>query len=148
MVDIVDKRRRSEIMSRIRSQDTAPELIVRRIAHRLGFRFRLHRKTLPGSPDLVFPKHRLAVFVNGCFWHRHEGCSNCTTPKTRPEFWERKFHGNVERDHRNCERLAQLGWRTLVIWECEIENPDRLGRTLATALGFARRSRIRKLAAR
>lgn len=134
MADIVDRQRRSEIMSRIGPRDTAPELAVRSMAHRMGFRFRVHRKELPGRPDLVFARHRLAVFVHGCFWHRHHGCKNATMPKTRPEFWQRKFRGNVERDRRNCEQLARLGWRTLVIWECEAEDPARIESILAVAL--------------
>lgn len=133
MADIVDRQRRSEIMSRIGPRDTVPELAVRRAAHRMGLRFRLHRKELPGRPDLVFAKHQLAVFVHGCFWHRHAGCANCTMPKTRPEFWQRKFWGNVERDQRACEELERLGWRTLIIWECEAEDAARLDSILSTA---------------
>lgn len=134
MADIVDRRRRSEIMSRIGPRDTVPELAVRRLAHRMRFRFRLHCKDLPGRPDLVFPRYTLAVFVHGCFWHRHKGCANCTMPKTRPEFWRRKFQGNVERDRRSYERLTNLGWRTVIIWECETEDPERLRHALTIAL--------------
>jgi DNA mismatch endonuclease (patch repair protein) len=121
-------------MARIGPRDTVPEMAVRRAAHRMGFRFRLHRKELPGRPDLVFARHRLVVFVHGCFWHRHAGCSNCTMPKTRPEFWQKKFRGNVERDRRACEQLERQGWRTLVIWECEAEDPARLDAILSAAL--------------
>jgi DNA mismatch endonuclease (patch repair protein) len=135
VTDIVDHRRRSEMMARIGPRNTTPEIAVRRAAHALGFRFRLHRKDLPGCPDVVFPKRRLAVFVHGCFWHRHEGCSNCTMPKTRPEFWRRKFEGNMERDQRNCEQRARLGWRILVVWECESEDRAGLEQTLIIALG-------------
>jgi DNA mismatch endonuclease, patch repair protein len=135
VTDIVDHRRRSEMMARIGPRNTTPEIAVRRAAHALGFRFRLHRKDLPGCPDAVFPKRRLAVFVHGCFWHRHEGCSNCTMPKTRPEFWRQKFEGNVERDRRNCEQLTRLGWRILIVWECESEDRARLEQTLIIALG-------------
>jgi DNA mismatch endonuclease (patch repair protein) len=134
LADIVDRQRRSEIMSRIGPRDTVPELAVRRAAHRMGFRFRLHRKELPGRPDLVFARHRLAVFVHGCFWHRHAGCKNATMPKTRPEFWQQKFTGNVERDRRACAQLERLGWRTLIIWECEAEKPARLESILSAAL--------------
>ena len=119
MVDIVDSRRRSEMMSGITGRDTAPEIVVRRIAHRLGFRFRLYRKDLPGRPDLVFPRHRAVIFVNGCFWHRHAGCQYAYTPKTRVPFWTGKFSQNVVRDRRNEEALHRLGWRVLVIWECQ-----------------------------
>ena len=119
MVDIVSKKQRSENMSRIRSRDTGPELAVRRVAHRMGFRFRLYRKDLPGTPDLTFPKHRLAVFVHGCFWHRHSGCRFAYSPKSRVEFWTKKFKQNVTRDRRNRTALQNLGWRVAVIWECE-----------------------------
>ena len=124
MTDIVDRQRRSEMMSRIRGRDTVPELIVRRIAHRLGLRFRLYRKDLPGRPDLIFPRHRLAVFVHGCFWHRHDGCRYAYTPKSRIGFWTEKFAQNVARDQRNKKALQSLGWRVLVIWECKTRNAE------------------------
>ena len=119
MTDIMSRRQRSELMSRIRGRDTAPEITVRRIAHGLGFRFRLHRKDLPGRPDLVFPKHRAVIFVHGCFWHRHGGCRYAYTPKTRVRFWTEKFRRNVVRDRQQEAALRGLGWRVLVIWECE-----------------------------
>ena len=119
MTDIMDRKRRSELMTAIRTRNTVPELAVRRIAHRMGLRFRLHRKDLPGRPDLVFPKHRLAVFVHGCFWHRHEGCRLASTPKTRTRFWTEKFAANVDRDARQEAALRKLGWRVLVVWQCE-----------------------------
>ena len=131
MIDIVDNKRRSEIMARIRSRDTAPELAVRRIAHRMGLRFRLHRKDLPGRPDLVFPKHRLVVFVHGCFWHRHEGCRRASTPKSRTSFWLEKFAANIDRDARQEAALRALGWRVLVIWQCEIGDDAALECRLA-----------------
>lgn len=121
-------------MARIGPRNTAPELVVRRTAHRLGFRFRLHRNDLPGTPDLVFAGYRLAVYVHGCFWHRHEGCSNSTMPKTRPEFWISKFNSNVARDRRNLVAMDALGWRTLVIWECETEDPALLESLLVRSL--------------
>ena len=124
MTDIVDSKKRSEIMSRIRGRDTEPELIVRRIAHGLGFRFRLHRRDLPGSPDLVFPKYRAVIMVHGCFWHRHPGCKFASSPKTRVGFWETKFEGNVVRDRRNETELHELGWRVMVIWECETRDRE------------------------
>ena len=135
MTDTVDPAKRSEIMSRIRSRDTKPEMIVRRIAHRLGFRFRLHRRDLPGSPDLVFPRHRAIILVHGCFWHRHPGCKYATTPKTRVSFWERKFEGNVVRDRRNESALADLGWRVMVIWECETRDPEAVAERIRGFLG-------------
>ena len=122
MTDIVNAARRSEIMSRIKSRNTKPELIVRRIAHGLGFRFRLHRGDLPGSPDIVFPRYRTVVFVHGCFWHRHDGCRYAYRPKSRIQFWTNKFEENVARDARNEMALRNLGWRVLVIWECETKD--------------------------
>lgn len=122
MSDIFERAKRSEIMSRIRGRDTKPEVVVRQIAHRLGFRFRLHRKDLPGSPDLVFPRYRAIIMVHGCFWHRHPGCKYAYTPKTRVQFWQTKFEGNVARDRRNDLALSERGWRTMVIWECETKD--------------------------
>lgn len=107
------------MMSNIKGRDTRPEIAVRRIAHRLGFRFRLHRNDLPGRPDLVFPRYRAVVFVHGCFWHRHRGCRYAYLPKTRVRFWTEKFRDNVARDRRNVDTLGKLGWRVLIIWECE-----------------------------
>jgi DNA mismatch endonuclease (patch repair protein) len=124
---------RSALMSRVRGKNTAPEMLVRREVHRQGRRFRLHRRSLPGSPDLVFPARRQAIFVHGCFWHRHEGCRKCSTPKTRRAFWEAKFAANIARDSRNLAALKELGWRTAVVWECETTDSDRL-RTLIAHL--------------
>lgn len=126
MVDHVDPETRSRNMSRIRSADTRAELTVRRIAHALGYRFRTHRRDLPGTPDLVFPSRRLALFVNGCFWHRHEGCGRAATPKTRTAFWEDKFRKTLQRDRRVNAALADLGWRAAVIWECETHDRGRV----------------------
>jgi DNA mismatch endonuclease, patch repair protein len=123
VVDNVSTNRRSEIMAAVRSKHTAPEILVRKAAHRLGLRFRLHRRDLPGRPDLVLPKWNTVIFVNGCFWHRHPGCKRCkrtTVPKSNIRFWKRKFRENVQRDVRNCERLGDLGWKTAVLWQCEI----------------------------
>jgi len=117
-------------MAGIKGRDTGPELLVRRVAHKLGLRFRLHRKDLPGRPDLVFPRHRLAVFVHGCFWHRHPGCRYAYTPKSRIEFWAKKFAENVARDRRTEETLRNLGWKVLVIWECVTRDEEAIGRCL------------------
>lgn len=106
-------------MRAVRRKDTTPELRVRRLAHRLGLRFRLHRHDLPGTPDMVFPRWRIALFVHGCFWHRHSGCRYATMPATRREFWEAKFTANQARDRRQAEQLRSLGWRVVVVWECE-----------------------------
>ena len=131
MTDIMDSKRRSELMAGIRSRNTAPELAVRRIAHRMGLRFRLHRKDLPGCPDLVFPKHRLVVFVHGCFWHQHEGCRRASIPKSRTDFWMTKLAANVARDRRQEDALQALGWRVLVIWGCETGDRRAVERRLA-----------------
>lgn len=140
-MDGMDAAARSALMGRIRGADTGPEMAVRRAAHRLGYRFRLHRRSLPGRPDLVFPSRRAAIFVHGCFWHRHEGCRKASSPKTRVEFWEAKFARNVERDAEVQQRLRAAGWRVLVIWECEIGRNGDLDRTLREFLGEPGRSR-------
>ena len=119
MTDVVDRETRSRMMSRIRGKDTLPELRVRRYLHAAGLRFRLHDRCLPGRPDLVLPAHRVAVFVHGCFWHRHPFCRYATSPAERREFWLDKFARNVVRDQRNLILLEQTGWTTFVIWECE-----------------------------
>ena len=134
-MDIVDPQRRSEIMGRIGPRDTQPELTVRRIAHRLGFRFRLHAKNLPGRPDLVLTRHRTVIFVHGCFWHRHAGCVKTTMPKTRVKFWKAKFDENVSRDARNVAALKTAGWRVITIWECETERRGVVERRLLTEMG-------------
>ncbi|TQN55376.1 DNA mismatch endonuclease Vsr [Agrobacterium tumefaciens] len=118
-MDIVLPARRSEIMARIGGKGTKPEMAVRRVAHELGYRFRLHRRDLPGRPDLVFPSRRIALFVHGCFWHRHAGCRLAYNPKSNVEFWQAKFKGNVARDARVLDELEGLGWRVAMIWECE-----------------------------
>ena len=125
---------RSALMARVRDKNSKPELIVRRATHALGYRFRLHRRNLPGTPDLVFPRLRKAIFVHGCFWHRHRGCSRTTTPKTRAEYWQRKFAANVERDARKKRQLRALGWSVLVVWECKTADPDTLKKRLSTFL--------------
>jgi DNA mismatch endonuclease (patch repair protein) len=125
MVDRLTRERRSWNMSRIRSRDTGPELKVRSALHRAGYRFRLHRKDLPGCPDIVLPKYRTVVFVHGCFWHRHLGCRYAYTPKSRVVVWNEKFRANVERDRRNKRDLRRLGWRVVTVWECRVESPNR-----------------------
>jgi len=125
VMDKYSKEKRSEIMSRIRSRNTKPEMCLRRLVHSMGFRFRLHRPDLPGRPDLVFPRHRKVIFVHGCFWHRH-GCRRTSTPATNREFWEKKFSRNTQRDQENLNSLDAAGWRTLVVWECELKDIDSL----------------------
>jgi len=125
---------RSSLMARIGPKNSRPEMVVRKLAHRLGYRFRLHRRDLPGTPDIVFPVKRRVVFVHGCFWHRHKNCYRTTTPKTRAEFWAEKFSRNVERDAKNVRLLKELGWHVLIIWECDTFDPDRLEGLLAKFL--------------
>lgn len=129
-VDLLTREHRSWNMSRIRSRNTSPELTVRRILHRMGYRFRLHYKHLPGHPDIVLPKFKVVIFVHGCFWHRHKNCSNCTTPTANRRFWLEKFQGNVVRDKKNQRALKKSGWRMLVIWECQAEAEEKVRRML------------------
>lgn len=134
MNDIVTKHQRSLMMSGIRGRDTGPEMRVRRVLHGLGYRFRLHRQDLPGTPDLVLPKHKAAVFVHGCFWHFHEGCRLAKMPSSRKEFWEPKLLGNRERDAAAIAALRKAGWRVLLVWECflrETKNDAALSENLA-----------------
>ncbi|MHA0331270.1 very short patch repair endonuclease [Sphingomonas melonis] len=118
---------RSANMSKVRGKNTKPEMAVRRAAHALGLRFRLHRRDLPGTPDLVFAKRKTAIFVHGCFWHRHEGCRKAgPAPKTRTAFWQAKFDRNTARDARNADALIEAGWNVATIWECETRPPEKL----------------------
>lgn len=118
-MDRYTKQKRSQVMSKVRSRDTQPEIVVRATLHRLGFRFRLHRAGLPGKPDIVLPKHRKVIFVNGCFWHQHDGCPRAKRPQTNVHYWNAKLDRNVARDLENYEILASRGWASIVIWECE-----------------------------
>ena len=133
-MDRINPDRRSWNMSRIRAKDTMPELIVRRELHRRGFRFRLHRRDLPGCPDIVLPKHRQVIFVNGCFWHRHDGCSLAAIPKSNQAFWQEKFQKTVERDKRTRKELKDAGWSVHVVWECDAVESERLGPVLSSIL--------------
>ena len=119
-MDSLTKAKRSWNMSRIRYKDTKPEMIVRSALHKLGFRFRLHVKNLPGHPDIVLTKYRTAIFVHGCFWHGHSNCKDFTPPKTRTEWWINKINGNIAKDKLSIEQLKALGWRIKTIWECEL----------------------------
>lgn len=134
MADRISEEHRSWNMSRIRGRDTKPEIAVRSMLHRLGYRFRVNRRDLPGKPDIVLPKYRTVVFVHGCFWHRHPGCKYSYTPKSRVEFWADKFRKNVERDRRVRNELERLGWHVEVVWECELRDPDQLSERLEAAL--------------
>ena len=117
---------RSDIMRAVKRAHTGPEIVVRQVLHALGLRFRLHCRDLPGSPDIVLPRFRTAVFVHGCFWHRHPGCRYASTPKSRQEYWLSKFEANVQRDAKKEAQLCELGWRVLVIWECETKSLEAL----------------------
>lgn len=128
------KAQRSAAMSRIRGKNTKPELVVRRLAHALGYRFRLHRRDLPGAPDLTFPRRRTVVFVHGCFWHRHPGCRFAYVPKENAEFWRNKFEANIRRDRRALRELREEGWDALVLWECELSDAQLLKRRLKSHL--------------
>jgi DNA mismatch endonuclease (patch repair protein) len=127
---------RSRNMSAIKSKNTKPEITVRKLLHSMGYRFRLHKKDLPGSPDIVLPKYKTVIFVHGCFWHRHQNCKYASNPKTRREFWEKKFKENIERDKKNQEKLKNLGWKTKIVWECEIKKQDKLIKKLEDFLNL------------
>ena len=129
-MDNISKQRRSWNMSRIRSKNTKPELLVRSILHRKGYRFRLHSRHLPGHPDIVLPKWKTVIFVNGCFWHRHKDCGLAYTPKSRQRFWRKKFQDNVRRDVEKFQALTCLGWTVEIVWQCELANPEQLNRRL------------------
>lgn len=137
MADFLSPVERSERMSRIRGKNTQPELALRRVLHGLGLRYRLHGAGLPGKPDLVFPRYKAVVFVHGCFWHRHAGCSIATTPKSNTSFWVGKFEKNVARDARATAALRALGWKVFVTWECELASASKAqatGERLAQSL--------------
>lgn len=124
MIDIVGPAKRSEMMAGIKRYDTKPEMKVRRYLHSLGFRYVLHKKELPGKPDIVFPKHRAVVFVHGCFWHSHEGCKYAAVPKTREAFWSDKLKSNQVRDRKVVRELLDSGWRVLIVWECALRSSN------------------------
>ncbi|MDO8722089.1 MAG: very short patch repair endonuclease [Syntrophales bacterium] len=134
-MDTFSPEKRSEIMSRVRSTDTTPEKKIRSILHKLGYRFRLHRHDLPGTPDIVFPKHRAVIFVHGCFWHRHQGCPHATTPASRQEYWLPKFGRTAARDGKNQKELRQLRWNVIVVWECETKDLVKLTSDLVRMIG-------------
>ena len=134
MADVLTPEQRRLCMSRIRGKGTKPEMAVRKLLHALGYRYRLHRRDLPGCPDLVFAGRKMVIFVHGCFWHRHRCRNGRVTPATRPEFWQTKLDGNKARDVINRRRLRKLGWKVLVIWECWTRNPALLKRKLCNFL--------------
>lgn len=136
MADTVNKETRSRMMSGIRGKDTRPELLLRRALHARGFRYRLHSQTVTGRPDLVLPKHRAAIFVHGCFWHRHEGCRFASTPATRPEFWAAKFAANLRRDQNVVATLKEEGWRIAIVWECALKKQNNFQSAIEQLAGW------------
>ncbi len=137
MADIFTKAKRSWVMSRVRGANTTPERTVRSFLHRRGFRFRVQRNGLPGHPDIVLPKFKTVVFVNGCFWHGHPGCKRATIPSTRRAFWLKKITGNRERDVRTRTHLRRLGWKVVTVWECQVRIAEKLERGLRPLLRTA-----------
>lgn len=139
MADVMSKAARRRVMQAVKGRDTKPEMIVRSLIHRMGYRFRLHRRDLPGTPDIVFPRLKAVIFVHGCFWHRHSCKNGRSMPVTRPAFWRRKFSRNVARDRSAVEQLRRAGWQVFVVWECDVTRPlrlaGRLERILATISG-------------
>jgi len=137
MADRISKEKRSAVMSRIRSRDTTAEIVVRKLLHRMGYRYRLHARELPGTPDIVFRPRKKAILVHGCFWHQHDPktCPLSKQPKSRQEYWLPKLRQNAERDRKNAEALAISGWQALVVWECEVKDTEALERKLADFLG-------------
>ena len=129
MADVHEPETRSYNMSQVQAKDTKPEMMVRKFLHTNGFRYRLHVKDLPGKPDLVLPKYNSVIFVHGCFWHAHEGCKDFKIPKTRTEWWKNKLFGNRQRDEKHVRQLKDLGWKVIVIWECELKS-DIIKKTL------------------
>uniref|UniRef100_UPI0035B36DEF very short patch repair endonuclease n=1 Tax=Paenirhodobacter enshiensis TaxID=1105367 RepID=UPI0035B36DEF len=137
MVDTVSAETRSRMMASVRRRDTKPEIAVRKALHAAGFRFRVDVRSLPGSPDIVLARWKTAVFVHGCFWHRHDGCFHAATPATRPEFWQSKFDANVARDRKSEEALLHLGWKVAIVWECGLSANENEG-TIRDLIGFIR----------
>ncbi|MYM70363.1 DNA mismatch endonuclease Vsr [Pseudoduganella sp. FT55W] len=125
-MDVLTPEQRRKTMAAVKSRDTKPELTVRRLLHAAGYRFRLHRKDLPGKPDIVLPKFRTVVFVHGCFWHQHVSCKAAARPTSKQDYWQAKLDRNIERDIANQNKLLELGWKVLVLWECEIKSPDAI----------------------
>jgi len=130
VTDVFSKEERSRIMARVRGSNTTPELIVRSLLHRLGLRFRLHRKDIPGRPDIVLPKYKTIIFVHGCFWHQHVGCKAAERPSSNVGYWNKKLDNNISRDNTNKTILEELGWKVFIIWECETKYEDILKRRM------------------
>jgi DNA mismatch endonuclease (patch repair protein) len=137
MTDVFSHAQRSAVMAKVKSKNTVPEMTVRSLLHRLGYRFRLHRADLPGTPDIVLPRRRAVVFVHGCFWHQHAGCKRATLPTSNLEYWAAKLSRNTARDLRAVRQLRKLGWKVLIVWECQVnqQNLEKLAGRLIKALG-------------
>ncbi|AJD43576.1 DNA mismatch endonuclease Vsr [Rhizobium sp. SEMIA 4085] len=144
MADQLNPQHRSVLMRKVKAKNTRPEMTVRSTAHRLGYRYRLHVKGLPGSPDLVFPSRRKVIFVHGCFWHRHAGCRRASTPSTNVEFWNAKFQRNVARDRQKEVLLKSAGWGVLTIWECEAHDTVRIAQVISEFLQSAKTAGIKQ----
>ncbi|MFH1216560.1 MAG: very short patch repair endonuclease [Pseudomonadota bacterium] len=125
-MDVFSREKRSQIMSRVSGKNTKPEIVVRSLLHNMGYRFRLHRKDLPGKPDITLSKYRKVIFVHGCFWHGHTGCSRSKRPATNQKFWREKLNKNIERDKITVNTLSQLGWNVLTVWSCEVKDTNKL----------------------
>jgi DNA mismatch endonuclease (patch repair protein) len=134
MVDRVSSEKRSFNMSRVRGRGTKPEKLIRSLLHNLGYRFRLHNKKLPGTPDVVLPKYKTVIFVHGCFWHQHEGCRKARRPTSNVEFWNTKLDRNIERDKKTVEGSEELGWKVIIVWQCESKDVEKLSERLVNEL--------------
>lgn len=134
-MDVFSREKRSQIMSRVSGKNTKPEIVVRSLLHNLGFRFRLHRKDLPGKPDIALPKYKKVIFVHGCFWHGHADCSRSKRPSTNEEFWREKLDKNIERDKATVYALKKLGWNVLTVWACEVNDANKLKTKLLSFFG-------------
>lgn len=134
MADKISPEQRSRNMAAIKSSNTKPEIAVRKLLHARGFRFRLHRKDLPGRPDIVLPRYKTVVFVNGCFWHQHEGCRIASKPRSQQEYWHSKLARNVARDKINFTALTELGWQVIVVWECDLRDANAVAERLQKSL--------------
>lgn len=141
MADVLSEEQRHKCMSNVKSKNTRPEIMVRRFLFTNGYRFRLHRKDLPGNPDIVLPKHKVAIFINGCFWHGHRNCRFATLPVNNRDFWKSKIDGNIERDKNNIAKLKELGWHVIEIWQCQLKpkNKDITLKKLLTELRYEQR---------
>jgi DNA mismatch endonuclease (patch repair protein) len=134
-MDVFTKEKRSQIMAKVKGKDTKPEKIVRSLLHQMGYRFRLHRKDLPGNPDIVLPKHKKVISVHGCFWHGHKNCRRSKRPSSSRDFWNTKLDKNIERDKHNIAKLKEQGWNPFIVWECETKDQERLRKKLKKFLG-------------